>query len=118
MEIHKLFIGCTSLITTKISRLHPSICDPWRLLSQINHRSFGSTSSMSAEMKLVISKGVISSQDHTNVLQKCQCQQSLSIFIESIVGIGAWEFLRAMVLQVVDTQNQLVINLWSDTNQK
>jgi len=42
----------------------------------------------------------------------------LSIFIESIVGIGAWELLRAMVLQVVDTQNQLVRNLWSDTNQK
>jgi len=47
-------------------------------------------------------------KDHTNVLQKCQCQQSLSIFIESIVGIGAWELLRAMVLQVVDTQNQMV----------
>jgi hypothetical protein len=42
----------------------------------------------------------------------------LSIFIESIVGTGAWEFLRAMVLQVVDTKNQLVRNLWSDTNQK
>jgi len=55
-------------------------------------------------------------KDHTNVLQKCQCQQSLNIFIESIVGTGAWEFLRAMVLQVVDTQNQLVRNLWFDTN--
>jgi hypothetical protein len=73
--------------------------------------------------ELVISKGVIYSQGS----YKCTPQmpvptmlsmKMLSIFIESIVGTGAWEFLRAMVLQVVDTQNQLVRNMWSDTNQK
>lgn len=84
---------------------------------------FGSASSVSAEMKLLISKGIISSQGS----YKCTPQmpvptmlsmKMLSIFIESIVGTGAWEFLGAMVLQVVDTKNQLVRPLWSDTNQK
>jgi hypothetical protein len=60
---------------------------------------FGSALSVSAEMKLVISKGIISSQGS----YKCTPQvpvptmlsmKMLSIFIQSIVGTGAWEFFE------------------------
>jgi len=79
---------------------------------------FGSASSVSAEMKLVISKGIMPSQGSYKCPPQMPVPTMLSMNIESIVGTGAWEFLRAMVLQVVDTKNQLVRNLWSDTNQK